>query len=302
MTYCKRLLLLTGCWLIGAAAGPSLRAQVSIVDTSNVWTILYLEYFNSSRYLADYEFREAVTINGNTYRRLYRDGFGSAGFEPTSHYLRADGPDRYYVYDEEQQAEYLHYDFSLAVGDTFDLTEQLYAPEVFGPATLVVEYTDTVVYADGVPRRRLGLREVAHSDDGGVVATWIEGRGSEHGPVYVPDGYVGFYEAEWLTCSFVTNGTTLYEPSVLLEDCEPSSVRTTTALPFRLYPNPAQQELSFDTELAIERVQLIDYGGRVVLDRSHPTQIDVQHLPPGTYAVRVQTTNGETAQHLFVKQ
>ena len=281
-------------------SGTGLFAQPLITDTSSLWTIQYVELGNPTTSTLLYKFGEAEDIDGTEYYRLLRQGFGSAGFEPTSDLLRDDGNGRYYWYNEDREEELLHYDFTLAVGDTFDLTPRMEFPDIFGPLVLTVTTMDTVVYADNVARKRITL--TSGDQPPFSVMTWIEGQGTLRGPIYLPDGYAPNYESDWATCSYVTGTTLLYESPVPLL-CEPSSVRSLDDFEVVVIPNPAGNFVRVVTDdLPVERVTVSDYSGRCLLNTSRSQEIDISRLAPGIYTLRVWSVDHTSVQRLLVKR
>ena len=276
--------------------GDSLTGQSYITDTSNVWNVRYIEVFNPTFYLPAYQFRENVTVNGNTYRRLYRQGFGSVDFEPTQDLLRTDSSGRYYWYNGVE--EYLHYDFNLIVGDTFDLAEAAQFPDIFEPAKFLATTVDTISYADNVPRKRIGLAMLDSPDQ--IFVYWVEGIGSFREPIYNPDSYAFNYEAYSKLCSFMSNGVMVYENSNM-GDCEPSSVHSLGSLKLRLSPNPTDGIIQIATELIPTRTVVYDYTGRIVMEVPGVTEIDMSSLPAGIYMLRVWSAGQQFAQQWIAK-
>lgn len=57
-----------------------------------------------------------------------------------------------------------------------------------------------------------------------------------------------------------------------------------------IYPNPASNELNFETNSPIETIQLIDISGKTMAFEPS-SRIDVSNLPAGIYFVRITTKN-----------
>jgi hypothetical protein len=61
----------------------------------------------------------------------------------------------------------------------------------------------------------------------------------------------------------------------------------------RLYPNPITNVLIIESgELRVEKVDILDVTGKTVFS-SNKTEINISHLPSGTYFVKMQTASGE---------
>ena len=56
---------------------------------------------------------------------------------------------------------------------------------------------------------------------------------------------------------------------------------------FVLYPNPADDVLNIETTLNIKSIEILNVQGQRVLT-STQKQINVSHLPAGTYMVRME--------------
>ena len=292
----KRITSLTAALLILWIG--NLHAQPLITDTSSVWTIFYEELGNPNTYLLDYKFGETEEFIGLEYHRLYLDGFGSVGFEPTPDLLRYDGEGRYYWYKEYADQEYIHYDFTLTVGDTISLTESMAVPEVFGPIDLTVTAVDTVTYADNLPRKRITLNDSTNPDLLQIV--WIEGQGTLRGPIYLPDSFAFNYESGFATCSYTTAATVLYEPDNP-SFCEPSSTRNVGDFEVKVSPNPTNGNIRITTDLSPARTVIHDYSGRIIMEVPGVTEIDLGNLPAGIYTLRVWSADQQFAQRLVAK-
>jgi hypothetical protein len=71
---------------------------------------------------------------------------------------------------------------------------------------------------------------------------------------------------------------------------------------FSLYPNPATNQLSIDTELVINNLSIVDLTGKTITTTNQPTKlVDVSNLPSGIYFINV-TTDENTITKKFVKQ
>jgi len=71
---------------------------------------------------------------------------------------------------------------------------------------------------------------------------------------------------------------------------------------FNIYPNPALEQLTIDTELAIRNVSILDITGKIITMTSQQSKlIDVVDLPSGIYFIKV-ITEEETMTKKFMKQ
>jgi Secretion system C-terminal sorting domain len=71
---------------------------------------------------------------------------------------------------------------------------------------------------------------------------------------------------------------------------------------FNIYPNPALNQLTIETELATSKVSIVDLTGKTITTINRQTkQIDVAYLPSGIYFIKI-TTDEKTITRKFVKQ
>lgn len=68
-----------------------------------------------------------------------------------------------------------------------------------------------------------------------------------------------------------------------------------------VFPNPTSDFLTLQTNENIELIQIINMNGQVLLEQNNSAEINVSHLPKGTYIVRGQSANKEFKK-VFVKQ
>ncbi len=75
---------------------------------------------------------------------------------------------------------------------------------------------------------------------------------------------------------------------------------TTKKIDFKLYPNPAENDLFTDVEEEVEEIIIMDLQGRVCLKLEKPLQntksISIESLPSGMYWVEIRTVNGKGIQ------
>jgi len=106
------------------------------------------------------------------------------------------------------------------------------------------------------------------------------------GPVFVP--IVGYSNKD-------VNGAAEIWKFFSDKSCSPttSSVETIKLADLKIYPNPASDRLTVETNAKIQTVVLYQLDGRAVISAT-TSQIDVSSVPPGVYIVEVQL---EDEQH-----
>jgi hypothetical protein len=132
--------------------------------------------------------------------------------------------------------------------------------------------------------------------------------GTVLGAVLASDAYLQILEGTGVVDQFGTshfaprkfNGTLYYSVGgVGVDEHEESGVA--------LYPNPATDRVTLDLSShgGAQRITLLDVSGRVVMDRNanggSRIDLDLAHLPVGTYTVRSVSNTGTLAQQLVVR-
>lgn len=188
--------------------------------------------------------------------------------------------------------ETLVFDITVLKGDTIllDIDDS--------PSELYVESTDTIVFADGVARKRVILRCVefpfAYQE-----RTWIEGLGdlSSGYPACIVDASKQLicyseesgiiYQADWADkCWLTTNTNEL--------DIEQLTV----------YPNPVRDILSVAAEkISFQTYYIKSITGQSIQAGELPASgVDVSVLPSGVYILELRQPSGNRSVSTFVKQ
>lgn len=67
-----------------------------------------------------------------------------------------------------------------------------------------------------------------------------------------------------------------------------------------IYPNPAREELWIEMESTLNRVEIYDYNGKLILEKkSEFDSISLDELPPGQYLIRLYNESGSTVKKLI---
>jgi len=70
----------------------------------------------------------------------------------------------------------------------------------------------------------------------------------------------------------------------------------------KIFPNPVENVLSFDGDLAqINEINIYDITGKLFLSSEPTLQINVSHLPQGIYFIKIEFVNGENEVRKFIK-
>lgn len=68
-----------------------------------------------------------------------------------------------------------------------------------------------------------------------------------------------------------------------------------------IYPNPASDRLFINSELQYERVEIVDIDGKTVLRENEISTLDISHLAPGTYIVKISNRQMSVSKILIIK-
>jgi len=80
---------------------------------------------------------------------------------------------------------------------------------------------------------------------------------------------------------------------------DPSSINEVLANSISIYPNPTKGEIRIESgELRVEKVEILDITGRIVLT-SHETTLNISQLSAGTYFVKLKTDKGELTKKVI---
>ncbi|WP_158648429.1 T9SS type A sorting domain-containing protein, partial [Candidatus Symbiothrix dinenymphae] len=80
----------------------------------------------------------------------------------------------------------------------------------------------------------------------------------------------------------------------------PQTTAAQSIASLQIYPNPAKDELNIRTEQPVERVEIVDIAGRIVLS-TNTNIINVSHLPKGVYLVRIAIA-GQSITRRIIKE
>lgn len=276
----------------------------SIVDSTKTWNVIECMNFGLCKTFS-YKFDGDTTIENQDYKKLYHKIIGLGNFEwEYNSALREDSGKVYRyggsVHPPVQDEEYLVYNFNIAEGDTF------YISDLYEYNELIVQEIDTVSLLNG--EERLLYRFENSGDE------WIEGIGSIHGPTWVKsdehivDLYYDlncYYEDGLLLLNMpYDNSTDLYE------DCLYNSLGFEENPQFEVSvsPNPANKYISISFENEIPKnaeIRIFDVQGRHLLTRrigSMTTTIETLNFKSGTYILAIFNEGELLSRDLVVRR
>ena len=199
-----------------------------------------------------------TVINNQSYKSVYIDGeLGSCLVREENGIV--------YRYDTDTSQEYIMYDFTLEVGDTFEFPDVMYNSfcgylEFYnGPLDMMVTERTTEFIA-GQDRVVITFDYISERN---IQCQWIEGIGSTLG--FDPVGDVIDIGSHYLVC-FTENGTTYFFNNASACDNTTLSVSDNLKHQIVLAPNPVENIsiLQLPSELNIDTVRIFDITGRVI--------------------------------------
>lgn len=247
-----------------------------------------------------------VNVNGKQYIRISNvHNYSSSIF-----LLRDDTVERkvYFkniypnYYTHLDTAEILMYDFSLQIGDTFNL--KLYCGSVWQnfPIILVDTFTSNII---GTPRKCY-----KYSYDSYIVNNFFWG---VYGLTEFPSGYLYFMEGvgafpsggfnylihsicPWTEtlCLYEKGSLIYYKPVYHTCNYYHSSINENEVDKnnIKAYPNPANNQLIIETRTAIKKLSIYNLLGTIVYQETNlntsKTQINVETLKKGVYILQVE--------------
>ncbi len=238
---------------------------------------------------------EIETIEGIEYVRVISDGDNTCLLREDSGFV--------YRYDEVNKIEKLLFDFTLELGDIFEVEGSAYdccdvcVNQVYGfsGGDLTVIGVDFLELA-GASRKVITFDEMGWGGN----FQWIEGIGNISGfdfmweQVDITDGsLLVCFETEGI--SYFFNGATSCDNTTLgLDDFNQNQ--------FVLYPNPSNSEVFIKSEegnlvIKVELYNLL--GENVITVNSEVESIDVSHLMSGIYFLRIFSKQGTTLKKII---
>lgn len=69
-----------------------------------------------------------------------------------------------------------------------------------------------------------------------------------------------------------------------------------------IYPNPATHFVAIDSILNIEKVEVFNFSGKLLIAEKHPEIIDVRNLSEGLYVIKIYRSMGVCVEQIIKKQ
>ena len=204
---------------------------------------------------------------------------------------------KYIGNDYPDTLEKLLFDYSLQVGDTFDVSNS-------GAMTSTLENTvDSVYYVNGAKHIRFKGKYYGNEN-----YLFIEGISGILGVFWKQYGTLLL--ANYLLCSYKDGVQTFYQNKKYNGNCNvwwfwstdnPEKINTQITL----FPNPAKSVLNIKTDnikYKVTLIELINVYGSIVISYKNPYSVDISNLPAGTYIIKLTFDNQFKTYKLFQKQ
>lgn len=266
LRYTISLLLLCNCLLIKA------QTYHPFIDTNKVWSVVEgYSLFTYNTYY--YKLKGDTTINNTAYKKMLSST--DSNLVSSWQYiaaLREDSLQRVYISQYNQPEKQL-YNFNLQVGDTLHYTQM---------CTLLVNAIDSIQLINGEYRKRILFFNSPNYQ-------WIEGIGSEDGPLYI---YVLGCDVDFnaeLNC--FTENDTLKFKSANFNSCYFSNVSLNENSKDKFYfsPNPANNFIYLNNTFQSKNlvITLNDLNGKAITIQtiSKNSTIDISQLNNGVYVI-----------------
>ena len=256
----KKNILLLGCSLMITLSFA--QPFLPMLEDDHVWnTDFYVDPFGGGQtgIISSENFVAGETIiNNMSYKSVYIDGIQGSCLV-----READGI--VYRYDIDASQEYIIYDFTLNIGDTFIIPQVMY--ESFCGAIEIYNGWDELTVTDKTTEFIAGENRLVISFDYlsefNIQCKWIEGIGSSLG--FDPVGDVIDIGSRYLVC-FTKNGTTYFFNNATACDNTTLDVPDNLKKEIVLAPNPVSDIsiLQFPSELNVDKLRIYDITGKLV--------------------------------------
>ncbi len=274
------------------------KAQVPYVSfdlESSVWSEFFYSNFFYNEYI-DVGVDGDTIIDNQTWQKLHKQGMAYYYSSPNQYeitdsmvideYLGAlrENDQKQLLYLPNGQTEpSIMYDFNFEIGDTIELMDY-----GVSPLSAIVLSGDTVELC-GVLRNRYFLQFVDPAITNPIL---IEGIGSASGLVprfelFESGGYLQCYSR--VNCACGEQLVNVFE-------------RPEQGFEFTIFPNPANDAIRLESDTELVRLEIYDGFGRLVLNSTSQSDIDISKLNQGVYFCKVKDVIGNVSIRKVVKE
>lgn len=265
-----------------------------LVVEENSWNVLVVGLnvpFDTTYSTITCKIEGDTILDDITYKKMFASYDENPVYLNICGYLREDA-NRKVWYRQNEEEEYLMYDFSAEVGDSVLVG---YSDPVY---LFVDSITNHNVQGDLRPKYWLSCKEHPHYQE-----TWIEGIGSSRGVIWSGSALIvgGWYR---LLC-MKQNAELIYmNPHYNSCYMLSTGMAEVEDLLVHIFPNPCSECLQIETNNpnAITAMAIMDLNGKVWKQLSSQTKsVDVSDLAAGVYLLSIHHINGVEYQKLIVE-
>lgn len=92
-----------------------------------------------------------------------------------------------------------------------------------------------------------------------------------------------------------------FAQNIIVQD-ESQSVNDIDSNKFFVYPNPTSGFIYIKTDQPVQKIEILDLNGRMVLQKMQSTQINLINLQNGVYVIKASLINGKTIQTKIIRK
>jgi len=269
-----------------------------LVTEGNQWNIGLPPTFSPDYKTRLIRIGEEALIDEVAYHKVYSSSDTlESSWTFNERYIRQDSSNKVY-YKQNNNDEFILYDFGLAVNDTFTYSSLKTGDDYV--CQFFVSDIDTVLLATGELRKRLKLDNV--NPDMVVTQYWVEGIGTNFGM----DSHYGLcftdYSAE-LLC-FYSEGELIYPESPAF--CFLTNVEElNSSKGIEVYPNPTFDMITIlDMDSNLNSYYIFDLFGRQVATnqiQERRTLVELRDLSCGYFTLLLKDKNGNHFSQKLIK-
>jgi len=280
--------------------GKSQNAFPAYADSAK-WNVYHCVYgMGSLCNTLTYQYDRDTLFCGHVYSKIKTTTTGAVG------YVRSDSS---HVYIRATNScsgkEYLMYDFSITIGDTIYVANNIWDYNPSDTTRFVLDSSKTINFS-GVNRRIYFVRYEPDPDLSpgwfGRSMTWIEGIGSTTNPFFPVECISDYCESSWQLLCFDSLSVQLYQDAAFktcdttFTDVSINDLTITNHL--NIFPNPFNDNLTISVDNAtLSDISLFNVFGECVYSWSgngkNNLLIDnLSKIPAGAYFIKAKTDKG----------
>lgn len=238
----------------------------------------------------EFRFQDTVHFDGHVFWEL--SGAWEEGI-----YFRQDGSKVYRFHPEYDSEVVLLYDFEL---DTINYLYQSDYPDEFSVLYHIAVQNEFEL-DNGEIRDGVFLFSDNPQAPWQETVQWVEGIGDIQNPLFPEEYLTPYFDIvnSELVCFWDDYEQEPIYRNPFYANCDGDIVdnaEEVVALAYALYPNPTTGRVRIDGLMDGKQISLMDLFGRVVYTAEQSMELDLTHLPPGTYFYHILEQDGQSLQ------